>query len=70
MYKPGTREIRGWQVRFATSLSVPAKSNKAFMVSTSGGSEKALALAIAYRDKIISEMFEREGLVGVRKEAH
>ena len=64
MYKSGTREIRGWQVRFATSLSVPAKSNKAFMVSTCGGLDNALSQAVAYRDKIILEMLEREGLVG------
>lgn len=28
------KDIRGWQVRFASSLKLPAKSNKAFMCST------------------------------------
>ena len=51
--------IRGWQVRFPSTLKLP-KSNKAFMCSTCGGSCstcggscKALILAVEYRDKII-----------------
>jgi hypothetical protein len=52
IYKPNTREIRGWQVRFATSLKLPDKCNKAFMCVTNGGSEKALQLAVAYRDRL------------------
>lgn len=51
IYTPN-KVIRGWQVRFPITLKLP-KSNKAFMVSTSGGQEKAFALAVQYRDKII-----------------
>lgn len=53
IYTPN-KEIRGWQVRFATSLKLP-KSNKAFMFSTCGGQDKALEKAVQYRDKIISD---------------
>lgn len=49
-----TKEIRGWQVRFASTLKLP-KSNKAFMSSTCGGQDKALATAVQYRDKILSD---------------
>lgn len=62
IYKPNSREIRGWQVRFATSLKLPEKSNKAFICSTNGGKDKALELAIAYRERVILEMLDREGL--------
>ena len=53
IYTPN-KVIRGWQVRFPITLKLP-KSNKAFMVSTSGEQEKAFALAVQYRDKIISD---------------
>ena len=46
--------IRGWQVRFASTLKLP-KSNKAFMSTTSGGQDKALILAKQYRDKVLSD---------------
>lgn len=55
-------EIRGWQVRFATSLKMPEKSNRAFMCSTHGGSAKALELAIEYREKSILNMLNYAGL--------
>ena len=48
------REIRGWQVRFPSTLKFP-KSNKALMSSTCGGQDKALAAAVQYRDKILSD---------------
>lgn len=43
--------IRGWQVRFPSTLKLP-KSNKAMMCSTCGGQEKALFLALQYRNYI------------------
>ena len=46
------KQIRGWQVRFPSTLKLP-KSNKAFMVSTWGGQDKALSTAVQYRDKIL-----------------
>jgi hypothetical protein len=48
------RELRGWQVRFPSTLKLP-KSNKAFMSKTYGGQDKALAAAVQYRDKILSD---------------
>ena len=42
LYVPNTRNIRGWQVRFATSIKLPDKLNKAFMCSTYGGKKKIL----------------------------
>lgn len=63
LYVPNTRDIRGWQVRFATSIKFPEKLNKAFMCSTYGGSSNALNLAIEYREIIIKEMLERESLM-------
>ena len=62
IYVANTREVRGWQVRFATSLTLPEKSNRAFMCSSHGGSAKALELAISYREIVIFEMLERAGL--------
>nr|ATI20295.1 hypothetical protein [Juglanconis sp.] len=56
-----TKEIRGWQVRFASTLKLP-KSNKAkavFMNSTYGGQAKALAAAVQYRDKILLDWVEK-----------
>jgi len=53
IYTPD-KVIRGWQVRFASTLKLP-KSNKAFICSTCGGQDKALQLAVEYRDKIISD---------------
>nr|YP_010710781.1 hypothetical protein P2Z26_mgp35 [Gonatophragmium mori]WCZ71145.1 hypothetical protein [Gonatophragmium mori] len=53
IYK-SNKEIRGWQVRFPSTLKIP-KSNKAFMFSTLGGEDKALYSAIKYRDNIISD---------------
>lgn len=47
------KEIRGWQVRFPSTLKLP-KSNKAFMYSTYGSQDKVFAAAVQYRDKIIS----------------
>ena len=47
-------EIRGWQVRFPSTLKLP-KSNKAFMNSTYSGQERALISAVQYRDKILSD---------------
>ena len=52
------KEIRGWQVRFPSTLKLP-KSNKAFMSSTCGGQDKALANAVQYRDKIISDWINK-----------
>lgn len=48
------KEIRGWQVRFPSTLKLP-KSNRAFMTSTCGGQDKALATAVQYRDIILSD---------------
>nr|YP_009741049.1 Homing endonuclease [Fusarium pseudograminearum]YP_010390553.1 homing endonuclease [Fusarium acaciae-mearnsii]YP_010390719.1 homing endonuclease [Fusarium austroamericanum]YP_010390776.1 homing endonuclease [Fusarium boothii]YP_010390876.1 homing endonuclease [Fusarium cortaderiae]YP_010390930.1 homing endonuclease [Fusarium louisianense]YP_010390981.1 homing endonuclease [Fusarium meridionale]YP_010391033.1 homing endonuclease [Fusarium mesoamericanum]YP_010391144.1 homing endonuclease len=48
------KQIIGWQVRFPSTLKLP-KSNKAFMSSTCGGQDKALAIAVQYRDKILSD---------------
>lgn len=48
------KEIRGWQVRFPSTLKLP-KSNKGFMSSTCGDQSKALATAVEYRDKILSD---------------
>lgn len=62
LYIPNTREIRGWQVRFATSLSLPEKSNKAFMCSSYGSSAKALESAIQYRENVILEILKRANL--------
>lgn len=53
IYTPN-KVIRGWQVRFPSTLKLP-KSNKALMCSTCGGQDKALLLAVEYRDKIISD---------------
>lgn len=47
-------KVRGWQVRFPSTLKLP-KSNKAFMCSTWDGQDKALAAAVQYRDKILSD---------------
>lgn len=49
--------IRGWQVRFPSTLDLP-KSNKAFMCSTLGGQDKAFSSAVQYRDKIISDWID------------
>jgi hypothetical protein len=55
IYTPNNpRVIRGWQVRFPSTLKFP-KSNKALMCSTCGGQAKALAAAVQYRDKILSD---------------
>lgn len=51
IYTPN-KVIRGWQVRFPSTLKIP-KCNKAFMCSTCGGQNKALLLAVEYRDKVI-----------------
>lgn len=53
-----TKEIRGWQVRFLSSLKVPAKSNKAFMCLTNESQEKAFQLAVQYRNKIILNLIK------------
>ena len=53
IYTPN-KVIRGWQVRFPSSLKLP-KSNKAFICSTNGGQDKAFLLAVEYRDKILSD---------------
>lgn len=53
IYTPN-KVIRGWQVRFPSTLKLP-KSNKALMCSTCGGQDKALLLAVEYRDKILSD---------------
>lgn len=46
--------IRGWLVRFPSTLKLPkSKSKQVFMNSTYNGEEKALAAAVEYRDKII-----------------
>lgn len=54
------KQIRGWQVRFPSTLKLP-KSNKAFMSSTCGGEDKALATAVQYRDKILSDWIDLLG---------
>lgn len=51
IYTPN-KVIRGWQVRFPSTLKLP-KSNKAFMCSTCGGQDKALLIAVQYRNNII-----------------
>ena len=56
LYK-SNKEIRGWQVRFPSTLKLP-KSNKAFMCSTHGGQDKAFVLAVQYRDKVISDLIK------------
>ena len=53
IYTPD-KQIRGWQIRFPSTLKLP-KSNKAFMSPTCGGQDKALAMAVEYRDKTISD---------------
>lgn len=53
IYTPN-KVIRGWQVRFPSTLKLP-KSNKAFICSTYSGQDKALAAGVRYRDKIISD---------------
>lgn len=58
IYTPN-REIRGWQVRFPSTLKFP-KSNKALMCSTCGGQAKALAAAVQYRDKILSDWINQK----------
>lgn len=56
------KQIRGWQVRFpSTFKSLRTKSNKAFMISTCGGQDKALATAVQYRDKILSNWINQLG---------
>lgn len=47
-------KVRGWQVRFPSTFKLP-KSNKAFISSTWDGQDKALAAAVQYRDKILSD---------------
>jgi len=47
-------KVRGWQVRFPSTFKLP-KSNKAFICSTWDGQDKALAAAVQYRDKILSD---------------
>lgn len=57
IYTPN-HEIRGWQVRFPSTLKMPGRTkqfNKAFMCSTCGGKAKALAAAVQFRDKILSD---------------
>jgi hypothetical protein len=53
LYTPN-KVIRGWQVRFPSTLKL-YKSNKAMMCSTCGGVDKAFVLAVQYRDKSISD---------------
>ena len=48
-------EIRGWLVRYPSTLDLP-KYNKAFMCSTLGGQYKAFASAVQYIDKILSDI--------------
>lgn len=50
------KQIRGWQVRLPSTLKLP-KSNKAFIC---GGEDKALATAVEYRDKILSDWIVEE----------
>lgn len=57
IYTPN-KEIRGWQVRFPTTLKLP-KSNKAFISSTYGGQDKAFASAVQYRDKTLSDWISK-----------
>lgn len=49
------KEVRGWQVRFPSTLKLPEKSNKAFMSYIYGGQASALLAAVQYRDKILSD---------------
>lgn len=51
LYTPN-KVIRGWQVRFPSTLKLP-KSNKAFMCSTCRGQDKALLIAVEYRNNVI-----------------
>jgi hypothetical protein len=54
--KTSNNVIRGWQVRFPSTLKLPKSYfNKEFMCSTCGGQDKALATAVQYRDKILSD---------------
>ena len=48
------KKIRGWQVRFPVSLKL-TKIKKSFMFSTCGGQDRALQLAVEYRNKILSD---------------
>ena len=60
------KEIRGWQVRFPSTLKLQHTSttahkyNKAFIVSTYDGQDKALAAAVQYRDKIIRDWINQK----------
>lgn len=49
------KEVRGWQVRFPSTLILPEKLNKAFMCSTYGSQDSALLAAAVYRDKVLSD---------------
>lgn len=53
------KEVRGWQVRFPSTLTLPDKSNKAFMCSTYGGQDSALLTAAEYRDKVLSDWIDQ-----------
>lgn len=51
------KKIRGWQVRFPSTLKV-SKYNKAFMCTTFGGLDKAFSSAVKYRDKILCDRID------------
>jgi hypothetical protein len=53
------KQIRGWQVRFPSTVKLPNKSNKAFICSTYGGKDNALLAAVQYRDKILSDWIDQ-----------
>lgn len=57
IYTPN-REIRGWQVRFPSTLKLP-KSNKAFILRGKEEPAKALLSAVEYRDKILSSWIDK-----------
>lgn len=52
------RKYEGDKFVFPFSLKVPANANKAFMCSTNGGPEKALSLAVQYRDIVVSHLIK------------
>ena len=51
------KEIRGWQVRFPSTLKLPKSriARASFLICTLGDKDKALKAAVQYRDKILSD---------------
>jgi hypothetical protein len=51
------KEIRGWQVRFPSTLKLPKLNKASFLIKTFGDKDKALKAAVQYRDKILSDYY-------------